>query len=161
MEVSNWEKKNFHIIFQNIIHLDVCSSLSLGLAAFDLILPLQSYKTDPAIYFSVSKTNSKLLSTEGLLSFSLPSSPTVLFSIPSHISYASGILNYKQLIRYALRFLFLPLPVFFLLFDFPFSSNLPVKPLWLISLWIHSWIICVSHLLVGNSSFKAGNLRRV
>lgn len=63
MEVSNWEKKNFHIIFQNIIHLDVCSSLSLGLAAFDLILLLQSYKIDTALYFSVSKTNSKLLST--------------------------------------------------------------------------------------------------
>ena len=53
MEVSNWEKKNFHIIFQNIIHLDVCSSLSPGLAGFDLILLLQSYKTDPALYFSL------------------------------------------------------------------------------------------------------------
>lgn len=40
---------------------------------------------------------------------------------------------------------------------FPISSNLPVKPLQLISLWILSGIICVSHLLAGNSSFKAGS----
>lgn len=77
------------------------------------------------------------------------------------LSYSSGILNYDLLTKYALQSLFLTLHVFFLVHDFLFSSNLLVKPLQLISLWILSWFTCVSHLQAGKSSFKVGNLRRL
>lgn len=50
---------HFYSIFQNTTCLDFCSSLSLRLPDFGLILPSQ-IKTDHVLYLCVSKTNSKL-----------------------------------------------------------------------------------------------------
>ena len=88
---------NLYIIFQNITHLDFCSSISLGLPAFGLIVPSQICESDHVLPFGSSRTKSKPLSMaqKSLLSFGY----TVLSNFPSFYSltciYASDILRYE------------------------------------------------------------------